>query len=131
MKFKRKLFLVYVLPALIIHELSHIFFLIIFFKYFRVKNIHIDKNTQHYDVTLRIPPLSIFMCFCVSYAPFFSMIFFLLFGFTYNWMWIVFIYQVTAGEVSLPSYADIQIMQETYDFETDMKKTRNNNKSII
>lgn len=125
MTFRRKLYLAYVLPALIIHELSHILFLVIFIKRFRVRDVCIDKKTQHFNVNLRIPPLSIFMCFMVGYAPFFSMIFFLFFGFTYNWMWIVFLYQVTASEVSLPSYADIQLVQETYDFETDMKNIRN------
>jgi hypothetical protein len=113
LSFKRKLYLIYVIPSLIIHELSHILFYFLFIKGFKIIECKYNPATHHWSVELRQPPLSLFMQFFVSYAPFLTMLFFLTLAFTYNWMWLVFLYQVTT-DTALPSEQDLIGFEETF-----------------
>lgn len=111
---KRKAYLLYVIPALIIHELSHIFFFLIFIKSFSVSECGYDKSTQHWNVNITTPPKSLFCQFFLSYSPLISMLIFFTFGLHSEVCMIIFLYQVTAVEVSLPSMDDVSAFNETY-----------------
>lgn len=113
---KRKAYLLYVIPALIIHELSHIFFYFLFIKRFSVISCKYDSKNQHWFVELRQPPLSVFQQFFVSYAPLITMITVFWFGiFVDPLFFILFTYQLTAN-TAFPSKQDRKVFEETYNF---------------
>ena len=122
MKPSRKIYLIYVLPALVIHELSHIVTMIFFLKKFKVTECTINNTSQHYSVKMSHCILNTFQEFCVSYAPFISMLFFGLYGMTHTWSLILFVYQITAIQVSLPSYDDVENFKETFIENLELKE---------
>ncbi len=124
MTLKRKIYLIYILPALVIHELSHLITMFLLGKRFWITHCEIDKRTNHYHVSFSHSMLSTFQEFLVSYAPLFAMLIFGFLGINNEWCLLIFLYQLTANEVALPSYDDVDTFKDTYIENEELKEWR-------